>query len=161
MKTAFTLIELLVVIVILGLLITLGSKGLRAARISAKKTQAKVEMKSIETAVMAYINKYGKLPVPDSDQGATDFSDADAVISVLTGNDPSLNPANVVFLEPQGNGTAGFLDPWGRPYAIKLDSDYDGLVDLEGSSAQQKVGVAALGLSEKSGSTNDVVFSWD
>ena len=49
-RNGFTLIELLVVIAILSILVTLGSKGLRSARISAKKAKAMVEMQAIETS---------------------------------------------------------------------------------------------------------------
>lgn len=170
-KRGFTLIELLVVIVILGILITLGAKGLRSARISAKKAQAMVEMKSIETAIKAYVNKYGKLPVRDSLQGGNEsgFGSDDRidVICALTADNDVLNPAKMVFLEPQGasvNGT--FLDPWGEQYLIFLDTNYDGdlPVDCEGVSEtiRRKVAIVSLGLYLLRGdaSTNDLVKSW-
>jgi prepilin-type N-terminal cleavage/methylation domain-containing protein len=167
MKKGFTLIELLVVIVILGLLITLGSKALRAAKLSAKKAQALVEMKSIETAVNGYYAKYGKLPAASSlqgnaDVGATEDESRDTIL-ILTAEDTTLNPAEIVFLEPQGAATDGrFLDPWGMQYLIALDTDYDGEVDLSGAPVRRKVAVVAVGLADMKGNsdTNDWVISW-
>ncbi len=172
-KRGFTLIELLVVIAILALLITLGSKGLRSARISAKKAQAMIEIKSIETAVKAYVNKYGKLPSAVGDDVVFDVYDlsreepvSEAVISVLTVADdmiPEDNPARMVFLEPQGSGANGvFLDPWGYQYRIALDLDYDGRILIDKESVRRKVAVAAIGLFASSDATvtNDLVKSW-
>ncbi|QBG48164.1 prepilin-type N-terminal cleavage/methylation domain-containing protein [Verrucomicrobia bacterium S94] len=161
MKTrGFTLIELLVVIVILGLLLTLGSKGLRAARINARKAKAHVEMKAIETGIMAYFNKYGKLPAPDSCQGLEDYTDSATIITVITGKDEVLNPAKIVFLEPQGEPVGVFLDPWGVPYQVVLDTDYDGTVDIMGATAGRKTAAVSTGLYDATGNTNDVIFSW-
>lgn len=162
MKTSgFTLIELLVVIVILALLIGLGSKGLRSARISAKKAKARMEMKSIETGIMAYYNKYGKLPAPDTVQGSEDFDDSEAIITTITGNDEGLNPAKYMFLSPQGNGDGIFNDSWGAQYLIVLDTDYDGFIKVVDQTMERKVGVASVGLRGYTGSINDVIYSWD
>lgn len=165
----FTLIELLVVIVILGILITLGSKSLRSARISAKKAQAAVEIKSIETAVLSYFSKYGRLPSSDFNNDVKMYSDSDgnaAVISALTmaEEDDDLNPASIVFLDPQsGSNPFTYVDPWGYEYVIGLDTDYDGeLLALDGTLLRRKVAVASVGLYEISGNsdTNDYVTSW-
>jgi prepilin-type N-terminal cleavage/methylation domain-containing protein len=169
-KRGFTLIELLTVIVILGILITLGAKGLRSARIGAKKAQAMVEMKSIETAIKAYVNKYGKLPVDNDMQGESDpGSDAGFsmdTVAVLTAEDMTLNPAEMVFLEPQGTSTNGtFLDPWGEQYLIFLDTNYDGDLPVvcEGidETIRRKVAIVSVGLYLLGDdSTNDLVKSW-
>ncbi|VGO22925.1 type II secretion system protein [Pontiella sulfatireligans] len=173
-KNGFTLIELLVVIAILALLITLGSKGLRNARISAKKAQAMVEMKSIETAVKSYVSKYGKLPVEfGSDLVFEDSDDSDSkensklIISILTFDaDAELaeNPAKMVFLDPQSSPSAdgNFVDPWGKQYRIALDTDYDGELVFGNETVRRKVAVASFGLYWLKGSisTNDIVKSW-
>jgi prepilin-type N-terminal cleavage/methylation domain-containing protein len=171
-KRGFTLIELVVVIAILAILATLGSKGIRSARINAKKAQAMVEMKSIETAIKAYQSKYGKLPVPDALQGQSE-PQSDAAfsmdtIAVLTAEDLSINPAEMVFLEPQGVSTNGvFLDPWGEQYLLFLDTDYNNevQVDCEGISetVRRKVALVSVGLFllNESTRTNDLVKSWE
>jgi prepilin-type N-terminal cleavage/methylation domain-containing protein len=169
-KNGFTLIELLVVIVILSILITLGSKGLRTARISANKAQAMVEMKSIETAIKSYINEYGKLPVAASDQGTADPEASDSfsreIINILTGANTNDNPRELVFLEPQSARVAAtnsaFFDPWGVPYQIMLDTDYDGEVDYDDTTLRRKVAIVSVGLYELrgTGNTNDIIRSW-
>ena len=166
-KIGFTLIELLVVIVILGILITLGSKGLRTARLNAKKAQAKVEMSAIETAVKSYFSKYGKLPLDPSLQGASepDFNETFSieVIEILTGINSNINTAGLAFLDPQGNNTDGvFRDPWGEQYLIALDTDYDGRIDFEGDAIRRKVAIKAVGLYLMNGesNTNDLIATW-
>ena len=173
-RNGFTLIELLVVIVILGILITLVSRGLRAARLSAMKAQAKVEMASIETAVKSYWNKYGRLP---SDETASDTefdpegdsltdNASEEIISILTmapGSDPNLNAYGVAFLDPQSGVPEGtFVDPWGYQYRIALDTDYDGLIQIGSETVRRKVAVASVGLYaiKGGGDTNDVVATW-
>ena len=167
-RNGFTLIELLVVIAILSILVTLGSKGLRSARISAKKAKAMVEMQAIETAVKSYFNEYGKLPVDDGMQGRTDpdpdASSSRGIIAILTGESTEGNPTRRVFLDPQGNAElAGqFLDPWGRQYLICLDTDYDGEIAYGGERVRRKVGAVSIGLYDQNGSADgdDLVISW-
>ena len=166
----FTLLELLVVIVILGILITLGGRGVRSARISAKKAQARVEMSAIETAIKAYRNKYGRLPAEvnapfDIDLGGdqTHLS-SQSVISILTAGDNMLiekNQARIIFLDPQGNQTDGtFLDPWGYQYRIALDTDYDDNVVVGGERIRREAAVLSVGLYFQSNDTNDLIQSW-
>lgn len=167
MKRGFTLIELLVVIVILGILIGLGSRGLRAAKINAKKAQARVEMSSIEIAVKAYQNKYGKLPAVDSFHGSSDVSDSEMLsrdtLAILTAQNTTENPAEIVFLEPQGSARDGtFLDPWGMQYLIALDTDYDGQVQIQKYTVPRKAAIISIGLYRMNGAanTNDLIISW-
>jgi prepilin-type N-terminal cleavage/methylation domain-containing protein len=168
-RRGFTLIELLVVIAILSLLITLGAKGLRSARISAKKAQALVEMKSIETAIKAYLTTYGKLPVEAGDQGASDPEPGEAfsltVIDILTAVNTSDNPREIVFIEPQIASSAAtgnaFLDPWGEPYLIALDTDYNGTFNYDGETIRRKAGVVSIGLNNLTGASGDILKSWE
>lgn len=168
MKRGFTLIELLVVIVILGILIGLGSRGLRAAKINAKRAQARVEMSSIETAVKAYQHKYGKLPATDSYQGSSDTPDSETLsrdtIAILSAQNEEENPAEIIFIEPQDSAEDGtFLDPWGEQYLIVLDTDYDGQVQIQNHTLRRKVAVIATGLYRLNNDfdADDLVFSWE
>ncbi len=174
-KRGFTLVELLVVIAILSVLVTLGAKSLRSARISAKRAQAMVEMKSIEIAIKAYFNEYGKLPVDAASQGASDpeasVQFSEEIIDRLTAEDITENRRELVFLEPQlQSGTSpsgGFIDPWGVPYMISLDTDYDGNVDVSADGVtetiRRKVAIVSVGLYQLKGSmdSNDIVRSWE
>lgn len=167
MQRGFTLIELLVVIVILGILIGLGSKGMRAAKINAKKVQARAEMSSIETAVKSYMNKYGKLPAEDSMQGHSDLLDSETqsrdTIAILSAHNSAENPAEMIFLDPQGSSSDGtFLDPWGEQYRMVLDTDYDGQIQIRNHILRRKVAVISIGLYQlnDSSDTNDLITSW-
>ena len=104
----FTLVELLVVIAIIGILAGLLFPLVTRAQKSAKKAKASTEVRAIATAIEAYYNEYGKLPIPDDVQGVydsgndvvsrgtyhttdLDSSDSDLgsreVIKILTAND--------------------------------------------------------------------------
>jgi len=166
-KNGFTLLEMLIVIAILSILVTLGSKALRSARTSAKKTQALVEMTSIETAVKSYFNEYGKLPVVSEKQGASDPDGSEMfsreVLEILTANNLADNPREMVFIEPQSSPIDPvFFDPWGEPYLIYLDTDYDGEIIPLGIRIERKAGIVSMGLflSNKSSNTNEIITSW-
>jgi prepilin-type N-terminal cleavage/methylation domain-containing protein len=166
-KRGFTLIELLVVIAILSILITLGSKGLRSARISARKAQAMTEMQSITTAIKSYINEYSRLPVESAKQGKDDPDpDEDLsreIISILTAENTTDNPRELVFLEPQSTTASDdFLDPWGEQYLIVVDTKYDGSIAYGDETIRRNVGVVSVGLYllNDSANTNDIIRSW-
>lgn len=173
-KKGFTLIELLVVVAIIGILIGLVSPGIKKAKVNAKRTQALVEMKSIETAIKAYFNEYGKLPVPKSAQGSGDYNtelgeqESMFVIQALAAEENtaggSVNARGITFLEPQSINSApgSFVDPWGTQYFIALDSDYDGELAVLGRDIRAKQAVVSKGLYLRGGSsnTNDLLTSW-
>ncbi len=110
--------------------------------------------------------------MPDALQGQSE-PQSDAAfsmdtIAVLTAEDLSINPAEMVFLEPQGVSTNGvFLDPWGEQYLLFLDTDYNNevQVDCEGISetVRRKVALVSVGLFllNESTRTNDLVKSWE
>jgi prepilin-type N-terminal cleavage/methylation domain-containing protein len=65
---AFTLIELLTVIAIIAILAALLLPVLSAAKISAQKTQAKLQIQDIVTAVQNYNSAYSRFPVSPAAQ---------------------------------------------------------------------------------------------
>ena len=100
----------------------------------------------IVAAVKAYQTEYGKYPdVPKASLVGGQRSNRD-LMHCLIGADDLRNPRRIVFLdrmeakpisgwfEPKTYGagfhpTSGdYLDPWGLPYHILLDSDYDGTI---------------------------------
>src|SRR5437667_6252344 len=143
-KPGFTLIELLVVIAIIAILIGLLFPAFSAVQNQAKKTQAKNDLTQIVNAVNAYYTEYGKYPLVAADTiyGAGGTLNADlfytlrAVDSGANAGDVA-NPRKIVFISPpdakdQTNSRSGiktsdgqWYDPWGTPYIIKIDGNYD------------------------------------
>jgi prepilin-type N-terminal cleavage/methylation domain-containing protein len=143
-RAGFTLIELLTVIAIIAILAGLLFPAIRSAMRKAEVAQAKTDVKAIETAIRQYYTEYGKLPVENADQGIADkWYDASSAYQILntlraiasgvnTGN--VLNPRRIVFLEaPTRKGAVdangNFIDPWGTNYFIKLDNNYNNLIE--------------------------------
>jgi prepilin-type N-terminal cleavage/methylation domain-containing protein len=135
-ECAFTLIELLVVIAIIAILIGLLFPAFRAVQDQAKRTQAKNDLTQIVNAVNAYYTDYGKYPLATDDSTITPTG---ALFNVLRAMDATNNPRQIVFINPPyvKNDTAGnrrsgvsptdgqYYDPWGTPYVIKIDGNYD------------------------------------
>ena len=130
MKTSsrrFTLIELLVVIAIIGILAGLVFPALGTVRNNAKKSKASTECMSLKSAIIMYETEFSCWPVKTGSSDAP-VSSADYVqmCKILTGD----NSKKTVFYEV-GVGyeeSKGILDPWGRPYQVILDADYDGQI---------------------------------
>ena len=149
---AFTLIELLVVIAIIAILIGLLFPAFRAVQDQAKRTQAKNDLTQIINAVNAYYTEYGKYPLVTAD---TTYGPGGTVNNTLFNElrstaTASQNPRQIVFISPLSvkdpsnprsgialqataiNGisvAAGdFVDPWGTPYNVRIDGNYDNTV---------------------------------
>ena len=142
-NACFTLIELLVVIVIIAVLMGLAFPVFQGVQNQAKKTQAKNDLMQIVTAVNAYYAEYGKYPLTpttpaDTTYGATATNEQ--LFNELRSVTALQNPRGIVFLSPpdvkdvnnpragisSAPATAGqYFDPWGKPYLIRIDTDYD------------------------------------
>lgn len=141
-RSAFTLVELLVVIAIIVILAGLGFAGLQGALEGGRKAQARNDVQQIAAAIRAFQLEYGRQPSTQtgSDQWVDDNS---TIMRALMGNDSSLNPRNISFLSPKttpgnkggvNNSSFVFHDPWGNPYFIKLNTDYDNIVEYYGNN---------------------------
>jgi prepilin-type N-terminal cleavage/methylation domain-containing protein len=145
---AFTLIELLVVISIIAILAGLAFPAVNGAINSARKAQARNDVQQIVAAVKAFQAEYGRMPTttapgdPSDEQGDAfhDQATSDVVIRILMNGETGtakLNSKGTVFLEAKATKTKKggvdltdfkFYDPWGTPYAIKLDNNYTGKI---------------------------------
>jgi len=148
----FTLIELLVVITIIAVLAGAGFAAGNAAIQKAKKTTALASINAIESAINQFYSEYGTLPVANISTDTTTYntkSDKDLLMALLgteTSNTP-LNPRKIKFLSAKegkakgqsdginglvysttGSSIIGLFDPWGGPYYIKMDGDYDDVI---------------------------------
>jgi prepilin-type N-terminal cleavage/methylation domain-containing protein len=146
---AFTLLELLVVIAIITILAGLLFPAFQTVQNSAKKTQAKNDLTQIVTAVNAFYTEYGKYPTSATSDATATYGPAgsntnDLLLNELRAKSTILNTRQIVFISPQdvkdpanprsGIGITGtgaptplgqFWDPWGTPYNIEIDWDYN------------------------------------
>src|SRR6266498_3927647 len=171
---AFTLIELLVVIAIIAILIGLLFPAFRAVQDQAKRTQAKNDLTQIVTAVNAYYTEYGKYPLPTtatSDYiygpgGAATNDDLFYALRAVAGGNingsDAANPRKIVFINPPyvkdpanprsgigtptGTGPGQYYDPWGTPYAVEIDGNYNNQIATNPYTADTGAGPGTLGL---------------
>lgn len=82
--------------------------------------------------------------------------------SVPPDGSKTLNPKKTKFLTPGKNfihaeaGKRGYRDPWGRPYIIMLDTNYDGKIELPGGKVIYD-DVAVIGIGTFDFGTSDKI----
>jgi prepilin-type N-terminal cleavage/methylation domain-containing protein len=183
--SGFTLIELLVVISIIIVLAAMSFGAANMAMMRAKKTSAQTVENGLEMAINAYYSEYSKLPSTGSNSDTIDTTSDSGkkLITILLGkedNSSSMeNPRQIAFLSVKegkgkkdglcydktgGAGTLlGIYDPWGNPYQIVLDTDYDDEIQDPIKSGQivrnKKCIIYTLG-QDKKPNTNDDVKTW-
>ena len=138
MKTSsckrFTLIEMLVVIAIISILAGLVFPALGLARQNAKKSKANSECQSLKTAIIMYESEFSCWPAkPGTEGNALNDGDYKTLCRMLTGE----NGKKMMFYEV-GMGYDDtknmILDPWGNPYQVILDADFNGRIDNKGDA---------------------------
>ncbi len=115
-RRGFTLIELMVVIVILGILAAIIAPRIIGRTDEARVTEAKVQIKNIETALKLYKLDNGRYPA--TEQGL------EALVSRPESGPPARSWREGGYLERKKVP----LDPWGSPYVYAspgLQGEYD------------------------------------
>lgn len=167
-RNAFTLIELLIVIAILGILMALLFPAVGVAIDNARRASAKNDCVQIATAITGYETEYGRLPATNAAG-----SDLDAnVLAALMGTNTTLNPRMIVFLEVPtarkgkgglSNGT--YVDPWGKPYQVAYDDNYDNRITTAGTNGNTSIMKKVAVWNNPSGTASEMkrraVTSWD
>jgi len=187
---AFTLVEMLVVIAIIAILAGLVLSGVNAALTRADSAKAAAQIADIVNAIKTYYGEYNRWPCADNGSadvtyhaagGNQNASDAQArVINVLRAVDTTNNPKKIVFLDVPDDAMAGtdkdnrtyirangfYLDPWGNPYVITMDTDFNNQCRLSsigvGSPTETLMGrqLAVWSWGPEPSNTNRHVRSW-
>ena len=187
-ERGFTLVELLVVIAIIAVLASAGFAAGNAAIQKAKKVTAQATATAMETAVNNFFTEYGSMPSTGTSDTTvkTDSGEGLALCRVLLGLESTsgtmLNTRKVKFLSVKegkakkngliyntnGNDITGLYDPWGGPFHVILDLDYDEQVkpNVSGTTTTlngRRVAVWSLGadgISGSGGKPGDDVKTW-
>lgn len=157
-RGGFTLVELLVVMAIVAVLAAGGFAAGTNAINKAKQASARVTCVALESAVNNFFTEYGSMPKENlsADTEKTDSTDLE-FLKVLLGTEPSagstLNTRGMkllqvkegkskrdgIIFDSSGKKVLGLYDPWGGPYFIALDGDYDERVTADPVGTPKKV----------------------
>ena len=181
-RGGFTLIELLVVISIIAVLAAAGfGVGLKVQNTAKKKT-AEAAAQAIVGAVTSYYSENGAMPVPPGHQSVeggskfeTNSVEGVKLLSILTGLEDEVNTRKVKYLSAKegkakkdgiiynktGKEVTGMFDPWGNPYSIVLDTNYEERIEVKPGKTEiqlngRRAAVYSAGQDKKSGTADDV-----
>ena len=180
--SGFTLIELLVVIAIIAVLASVAFVAGNRALNAAKRAKAQAVASSIISAVDSYQSENGSLPVPSGNSGKeggslfrTDNGDGVKILNILLGKEGEINTRKVAYLKTkegkakkdgliyntQGTEVTGLYDPFGNPYYMVLDTNYEERIKVQPANTEvvlngRKVAVYSAGADKKLGTPDDV-----
>ncbi len=149
-RAGFTLTELLMVMMVMTILYCIALSAIRAVDRTARKTAARAELKSIETAFKQYYAHYQNWPgvLADDTADRTDMLIDAPLATVLNGTcdnsrgrDDGGNPDKMIFIEFSRMTNDGVpLNPWGASGRYEKDQcRYHVAVDADGDNSVQFV----------------------
>jgi prepilin-type N-terminal cleavage/methylation domain-containing protein len=185
-RGGFTLVELLVVIAIIAVLAGVGTPVYMKTLNNAKKEAATVFARQIEQSVSSFYTDQQVMPAPAGVQSVeggtkfvTDSVEGLKVVNILAGLEEEVNTRRVKYLTPKEakakkdgavynkNGTEiiGLFDPWGNPYTIVLDTNYEERIRVKPGKVEtrlngRRAAVYSPGQDKKYG-TGDDVKTWN
>jgi len=125
----------------------------------AKRTEALATCTAIEAAVNDFYNEYASLPQRDlADDPVvplntkTDLEILNVLLALPEAGTPAMNTKKIKFLNVRearngkggltytssGNSVTGLYDPWGGPYYIMLDGNYDEEIKVKPAAATKE-----------------------
>lgn len=132
--------------------------------------KAMLGVTNLSRAVEHYYLDYNKMPdtrLPELETSGSAWAD---FAKILAGReeqgDGMGNPRQIAYWSPYGSmdEMVKYLDPWGQPYVITLDDDYDDEIELVRGSrhdvVRSPVAIYSKGPDRKPG-TEDDITSWD
>ena len=130
----FTLIEMLVVVAVIAILIGILIPTIGTVMQKVKQSQTKAVINSLRLAIKQYESTYGILPFTGTnadksilyEPGTTPNPVYEELLSTLEGNDTSLNPRGIKFLDLSD---ADYDDAWDEELNVVLDLDYNSSID--------------------------------
>ena len=185
-RRGFTLIELLVVIAIIAVLAAAGFAGGVAAMNRAKRLTAQNAASSVALAVNNFYSDNTALPDPGTNSTDAEFDTKTGsgitLLEILAGVDSGdQNAKKVRYLNvsegkngrggieysTDGKSIKGMYDPFGQPYYIMLDYDYDERLTVKPQGSPQvilngrRVAVYSLGVQDAGqAKANTLAKSW-
>jgi prepilin-type N-terminal cleavage/methylation domain-containing protein len=182
----FTLIELLVVIAIIAVLAAAGFAGGTAAMNKAKRLTAQNAASSVALAVNNFYSDNSALPDPGDNSADAQFTTTSGsgikLLEILAAVDAGeQNAKKVRYLNvneakngrggieysTDGKSIKGMYDPFGQPFYIRMDYDYDERLSFtpQGSTAVtlngRRVAVYSLGVPNPTDArANTLAKSW-
>ena len=133
-----TLGGLVLAIVFAALLAGLLFPAVSGPDVDRRKAEAKRQTTDLTNALKYYMIEYGKWPPITGDGLFLDEKRQGQLMRILRAQEVPNNPRRVIFFEckaaTERSGkyfgglhpkTSVLLDPWGHPYRIALDADYD------------------------------------
>lgn len=149
-RSAFTLIELLVVITIIGILTGIMLPVGHQVMKSMRKTQATKTATELRTALMNYYTEYKRFPALQTSTSTDTEVKTDESTGLITAlmavpdsqHTKQFNRRGILFFSTKtakskdgpgvwGSGSNYKLnDPWGMPYIVAYDSNYDNQIEV-------------------------------